>query len=103
MSDERRDKITALADDVQEYLHWRKVNPQIKGGENYLKRLSQSLAASNSESVDKYKKLYERCRYALKYISRTHHEGEIIRNYADATISGFDHDDALKDAEKVTK
>jgi len=28
-----------LSDVVDEYLHWRKVNPHIKGGENYLKRL----------------------------------------------------------------
>jgi len=28
-----------LEDVVREYLHWRKVNPHIKGGENYLKRL----------------------------------------------------------------
>ena len=27
-----------LSDVVDEYLHWRKVNPHIKGGENYLKR-----------------------------------------------------------------
>ena len=27
---------------VDEYLHWRKVNPHIKGGENYLKRLSDA-------------------------------------------------------------
>jgi len=35
-----------LIDDVvDEYLHWRKVNPHIKGGENYLKRLSASRAS----------------------------------------------------------
>ena len=28
-----------LIEVVAEYLHWRKVNPHIKGGENYLKRL----------------------------------------------------------------
>jgi len=28
-----------VADVVDEYLHWRRVNPHIKGGENYLKRL----------------------------------------------------------------
>lgn len=30
-------------DVVAEYLHWRKVNPHIKGGENYLKRMEQAL------------------------------------------------------------
>lgn len=34
-----------LLDIVQEYLHWRKVNPQIKGGQNYLKRLQEAVAA----------------------------------------------------------
>lgn len=42
----------ALVDDVEEYLHWRKVNPQIKGGENYLKRFHQSIAAPMRESGD---------------------------------------------------
>ena len=32
-----------LIDLIEEYLHWRKVNPQIKGGENYLKRFRQAL------------------------------------------------------------
>ncbi len=32
-------RIEKLTDVVDEYLHWRKVNPHIKGGENYLKRL----------------------------------------------------------------
>jgi hypothetical protein len=31
-----------LRDVVDEYLHWRKVNPHIKGGENYLQRLSRA-------------------------------------------------------------
>lgn len=40
----RPGEIVLLVDDVEEYLHWRKVNPHIKGGENYLKRLKESLA-----------------------------------------------------------
>lgn len=39
-----------LVGDVEEYLHWRKVNPQIKGGENYLKRFRESLASTKRES-----------------------------------------------------
>ncbi len=35
--------VKQLFDDVDEYLHWRKVNQHIKGGENYLKRLRESL------------------------------------------------------------
>lgn len=33
-----------LRDVVDEYLHWRKVNPHIKVGESYLKRLRDALA-----------------------------------------------------------
>lgn len=40
-----------LVGDVEEYLHWRKVNPQIKGGENYLKRFRESLTSTKRESV----------------------------------------------------
>lgn len=40
-----------LVDDIEEYLHWRKVNPQIKGGENYLKRFRESLTATKREIV----------------------------------------------------
>lgn len=35
-----------LIDVVDEYLHWRKVNPHIKGGENYLKRLREAARAT---------------------------------------------------------
>lgn len=38
------DEVRVLLSDVDEYLHWRKVNRHIKGGENYLKRLEESLA-----------------------------------------------------------
>lgn len=38
-----------LADVVDEYLDWRKVNPHIKGGENYLKRLRDALAQHGFE------------------------------------------------------
>lgn len=34
-----------LEDVVSEYLYWRKVNPHIKGGENYLRRLQSTKAA----------------------------------------------------------
>lgn len=38
--------LSAIEDLIAEYLHWRKVNPQIKGGENYLKRLREALVYS---------------------------------------------------------
>jgi hypothetical protein len=34
-----------LVEDVAEYLHWRKVNKHIKGGENYLSRFRRALEA----------------------------------------------------------
>lgn len=44
-----------LVGDVEEYLHWRKVNPQIKGGENYLKRFRESLTSTKRESSERAK------------------------------------------------
>lgn len=37
------EKPELLIDVVDEYLHWRSVNKHIKGGENYLKRLHESI------------------------------------------------------------
>ena len=37
------DALNKLANDVDEYLHWRSVNKHITGGENYLRRLKDSL------------------------------------------------------------
>jgi hypothetical protein len=59
-----------LANVVNEYLHWREVNPQIKGGENYLKRF----VACNSESphiprtsLDRYGEIAYRTAYNPDY------------------------------------
>ncbi len=41
----------ALEAVVGEYLHWRKVNPHIKGGENYLKRLRDAIENAPTDSV----------------------------------------------------
>ena len=37
---------------VAEYLHWRKVNPHIKGGDNYLKRLEAAMRAPDGDVND---------------------------------------------------
>lgn len=43
MTNEQR-KPEQLTNVVAEYLHWRKVNPHIKGGENYSKRMQAALS-----------------------------------------------------------
>ncbi len=40
-----------LSDVVDEYLHWRKVNPHIKGGENYLRRLQDATSKAQPLAV----------------------------------------------------
>lgn len=44
--------IAALADDVAEYLSWRKANKHIKGGGNYLSRLAESIAPFTKKAGD---------------------------------------------------
>jgi len=41
-----------LQEVVAEYLYWRKMNPHIKGGENYLKRLHAAQHQTNECSLD---------------------------------------------------
>lgn len=36
---------------IAEYLHWRKVNPHIKGGDNYLKRFRDALQSAGYKLV----------------------------------------------------
>lgn len=68
LSPEQPVERTALECDVEEYLHWRKVNPQIKGGENYLKRLRQSLSAPMRESGEEWKPQYDWPRSGLDIV-----------------------------------
>ena len=59
---------------VDEYLHWRKVNPQIKGGENYLKRLREAMPKRESVTKEpiKYKCSNPHCGAIYFYIPHGH-------------------------------
>jgi hypothetical protein len=59
-----------LSDVVDEYLHWRKVNPHIKGGENYLKRL-RSATREPVASGDKLSPVADNWAGWYKWLSRS--------------------------------
>lgn len=79
-----------LVADVEEYLHWRKVNPQIKGGENYLKRFRQSMAAKVGfvEALQEAKNIVAAYPLHRKFINGTPLENDIAVMMAEFAIKG---------------
>ncbi len=71
-----------LANIVNEYLHWREVNPHIKGGENYLKRLSAALPKAMGDETPHHGETVSiaRCPVCHWPLAKTAAEGCVIGN-----------------------